>query len=125
VSFVCYAKITAKLRSVNNELRLLAVRAHPDDEASTPQIRKQEMANAIKILGCQHRWLGFVDSGYPEGDLKPPLPDGCFAAIDPEKAAAPLVEIFREFKPHVVTTYDENGGYPHPDHIRTHEITMK
>ena len=32
--------------------------------------------------------------------------------------------MIREFRPHVVTTYDENGGYPHPDHIRCHEVTM-
>jgi hypothetical protein len=37
---------------------------------------------------------------------------------------APLVRLIREFKPHVVTTYDENGGYPHPDHIMTHAVTM-
>jgi mycothiol S-conjugate amidase len=30
----------------------------------------------------------------------------------------------RSFRPHVVTTYDENGGYPHPDHIRCHEVTV-
>ena len=30
----------------------------------------------------------------------------------------------REFRPHVITTYDENGGYPHPDHVKTHEISM-
>ena len=35
-------------------------------------------------------------------------------------AAAPLVEVIRSFRPHVVTTYDENGGYPHPDHIMCH-----
>lgn len=146
-------------------LRLLAVHAHPDDEASKgaatvakyvdegvevlivtatggergdllnqnlqlppdfnlAEIRKQEMAAAIAILGAQHSWLGFVDSGFPEGDPKPPLPIGCFADLELAIAAAPLVEIFRKFKPQVVTTYDENGGYPHPDHIRTHEITM-
>ena len=32
--------------------------------------------------------------------------------------------MIREFRPHVIVTYDENGGYPHPDHIRTHEISM-
>jgi mycothiol S-conjugate amidase len=36
--------------------------------------------------------------------------------------AAPLVRVVREFRPHVMTTYDENGGYPHPDHIRAHEV---
>jgi mycothiol S-conjugate amidase len=34
------------------------------------------------------------------------------------------VEIMRSFKPHVVTTYDEEGGYPHPDHVKTHEISV-
>ena len=39
-------------------------------------------------------------------------------------AAGALVRLIREFKPHVITTYDENGGYPHPDHIMTHKISM-
>ena len=42
-----------------------------------------------------------------------------------EEAAAPLVALVREFRPHVVTTYDENGGYPHPDHVRCHEVTVE
>ena len=89
-----------------------------------PEIRRAEMARAVEILGVQHRWLGFVDSGLPEGDPLPPLPEGCFALVDPEEATAPLVAAIREFRPHVVVTYDENGGYPHPDHIKCHEISM-
>ena len=34
------------------------------------------------------------------------------------------MQLIREFRPHVVTTYDENGGYPHPDHIMTHKISV-
>src|SRR5947209_6904530 len=140
-------------------LRLLAVHAHPDDEASKGAasvaryvaegaevliatctggergsilnpamdrpdvianlagIRHQEMERAIEILGAHHAWLGFVDSGLPEGDPLPPLPEGCFALEPLEIAAEPLVRIVRTFKPHVMTTYDENGGYPHPAHI--------
>jgi mycothiol S-conjugate amidase len=41
-----------------------------------------------------------------------------------EDAAAPLVKLIRAFRPQVVTTYDENGGYPHPDHIMCHQITV-
>ena len=41
-----------------------------------------------------------------------------------ELSAEPLVRIIREFRPHVLITYDENGGYPHPDHIRAHELAM-
>jgi mycothiol S-conjugate amidase len=88
------------------------------------QVRREEMALAAKVLGIQHRWLGFEDSGWPDGDPKPPLPEGCFGALPLEQVAAPVVDIVREFRPHVITTYDENGGYPHPDHIRTHEVAM-
>jgi mycothiol S-conjugate amidase len=89
-----------------------------------PAVRRAEMARAAEILGVEHRWLGFVDSGLPEGDPKPPLPEGCFAVQDLEVATRPLVALMREFRPHVVITYDETGGYPHPDHIRCHEISV-
>ena len=87
-------------------------------------VRRDEMADAASILGVRHAWLGFEDSGFPEGDPRPPLPAGCFADLPLETTVEPLAALIREFRPHVVTTYDENGGYPHPDHIRTHEVTM-
>jgi len=89
-----------------------------------PQIRVEEMDRAREILGVEQEFLGFVDSGLPEGDPLPPLPAGCFALVPLEEAAAPLVELIRRFRPQVVTTYDERGGYPHPDHIKTHEISL-
>ena len=149
-----------------DQLRLLAVHAHPDDESSKgaatmakyvaegarvlvatctggergsvlnpamdrpevwerlPQIRVEEMDRAREILGVEQEFLGFVDSGLPEGDPLPPLPEGCFALVPIEEAAAPLVALIRRFKPQVITTYDERGGYPHPDHIKTHEISV-
>ncbi|GAB2864971.1 mycothiol conjugate amidase Mca [Lentzea nigeriaca] len=96
----------------------------PDVLENIIEVRREEMARAAKILGIQHRWLGFKDSGLPEGDPKPPLPEGCFALVPLEESVPTLVEAIRDFRPHVVVTYDENGGYPHPDHIRTHEISM-
>ncbi len=96
----------------------------PDVLADLPAVRRTEMARAAEILGVQHRWLGFVDSGLPEGDPTPPLPEGCFALVDLEESSARLVALMREFRPHVVVTYDENGGYPHPDHIRCHEVSV-
>jgi mycothiol S-conjugate amidase len=96
----------------------------PDVLANIAEIRRQEMDEARRILGVRQTWLGFVDSGLPEGDPLPPLPDGCFGLMPVEKAAAPLVAAIREFRPHVVTTYDENGGYPHPDHVMCHKITV-
>ena len=51
-------------------------------------------------------------------------PEGCFGLMDVEVAAEPLVRLVRSFRPHVMTTYDENGGYPHPDHIMCHKIAV-
>ncbi|MEY3278762.1 MAG: hypothetical protein RLZZ426_1248 [Actinomycetota bacterium] len=87
-------------------------------------IRRAEMAAALEVLGVQHHWLGFIDSGLPEGDPLPPLPPGSFADLPLTEVTPALTEVIKSFRPHVITTYDENGGYPHPDHIRTHEITM-
>ncbi len=152
---------------VAEQLRLMAVHAHPDDESSKgaatmaryvaegvevlvvtctggergsvlnpkldrpdvweniADIRRAEMDAARAILGVDQAWLGFVDSGLPEGDPLPPLPEGCFGLVrTPTRAPIPLVKIMREFRPHVVTTYDENGGYPHPDHIMCHKVSM-
>lgn len=89
-----------------------------------PEVRREEMAKAAAALGVRQQWLGFVDSGLPEGDPKPPLPEGSFAAIPLEIPTEALVKVIREFKPHVMITYDEHGGYPHPDHIRDHEVSM-
>jgi mycothiol S-conjugate amidase len=88
------------------------------------EIRIKEMAKAADILGVRHHWLGYVDSGLPEGDPKPPLPEGCFGLVPLEEATEALVRVVREFRPHVMITYDENGGYPHPDHIRCHEVSV-
>lgn len=97
----------------------------PEVIADLPAIRRREMDTARDILGIDQIWLGYHDSGLPEGDPLPPLPEGSFATLEPAEAAAPLVRIIRRLRPHVVTTYDENGGYPHPDHIQTHRVTME
>jgi mycothiol S-conjugate amidase len=88
-------------------------------------VRRAEMAAAREILGVQQRFFGFTDSGLPEGDPAPPLPDGCFAVEPLDSAALPLVAAVREFRPHVLLTYDENGGYPHPDHIKCHQVSVE
>lgn len=97
----------------------------PEVRAHLAEIRREEMAAARDILGVSQDWLGFVDSGWPEGDPPPPLPDGSFAAVPLDEAAAPLVALMRSFRPHVVTTYDEKGGYPHPDHVMCHRVSMR
>lgn len=88
------------------------------------QVRRDEMAAAAKVLGVQQMWLGFVDSGLPQGDPLPPVPEGSFATVPLDEAAEKLVRVVREFRPHVMITYDEHGGYPHPDHIKCHEVSV-
>jgi mycothiol S-conjugate amidase len=80
------------------------------------------MARAAAVMDVQHRWLGYVDSGWPEDGE--PEPVNSFASIPLEISAEPLVRIIRDFRPQVLITYDEEGGYPHPDHIRTHAISV-
>ena len=101
-----------------------ALKHDPEILRDLPEVRRREMANAVQILGVQHTWLGFVDSGLPEGDPLPPLPEGCFALEPIAVTTEALVRVIRDFKPHVMTTYDENGGYPHPDHIMCHTVSM-
>jgi mycothiol S-conjugate amidase len=97
----------------------------PDVRARLVEIRREEMDKARLILGVRQEWLGFVDSGLPEGDPPPPLPEGCFARTPLTDAARPLVRVIRTFRPHVVLTYNELGDYPHPDHIMTHHVTVE
>lgn len=101
------------------------VESMPSAHRDLPGVRRQEMKTAAEILGIEHRWIGFVDSGLPEGDPLPPLPFGCFATLPLEQAAAPLIRLVREFRPHIILSYDEIGGYPHPDHIMTHQVAME
>ncbi|MBW8872879.1 MAG: PIG-L family deacetylase, partial [Leifsonia sp.] len=88
-----------------------------------PGLRRREMAAAQAVLGIQHRWLGYVDSGMAREDGT--LPPNSFASIPLEISVAPLVKLIRSFRPHVLVTYDENGGYPHPDHIRAHQVGVE
>ncbi|TDK26780.1 mycothiol conjugate amidase Mca [Arthrobacter crusticola] len=102
-----------------------AMEGDPHARRDLAGLRRLEMARAAEILSVKQRWLGFADSGLPEGDPLPDLPAGCFALQPLERAAAPLVRLVREFRPHVILSYDENGGYPHPDHIMAHRVAVE
>ena len=104
---------------VLNEL----VARDPKSRRDLSGLRRDEMRRAQTIIGFQHRWLGYQDSGLPnEGEA---VPAGSFADIPVEVSAEALIRIVREFRPHVMITYNEQGGYPHPDHIRCHEISRR
>ena len=94
------------------------------DALGLAEVRRREMAAAAAILGVNHVWLGYQDSGYPQGDPLPPLPTDCFAVVDLAESARSLARHIRAFRPQVLTTYDEIGGYPHPDHVRCHQVSM-
>ena len=59
----------------------------PDVLENIAAIRREEMERARAILGVTQDWLGFVDSGWPEGDPLPPLPEGCFALAGPGRGS--------------------------------------
>jgi N-acetyl-1-D-myo-inositol-2-amino-2-deoxy-alpha-D-glucopyranoside deacetylase len=71
-------------------------------------------------LGGPGRWR---DSGMVGAEARDRPGVQRFSDADQREAVGALVEIIREMRPHVVVTYDPNGGYGHPDHIQTHVVT--
>ncbi len=96
----------------------------PVDPADLPAVRAKELRASVDAIGfTSTHLLGYRDSGY---HLDPAdVPDGTFARAPLDEVAADLATVLREERPHVVVTYAEDGGYPHPDHIRVHEATMR
>jgi mycothiol S-conjugate amidase len=94
------------------------------DIAPLARIRADELADAVAAIGFQATYgLGFPDSGWHE--VAENVPEGTFARMDLDVAASALARIVRSERPHVVVTYSEDGGYPHPDHIMNHLVTMR
>ncbi|MGH9187827.1 MAG: mycothiol conjugate amidase Mca, partial [Acidimicrobiales bacterium] len=96
----------------------------PDVRERLPEIRLEELARAADIIGyAEVVMLGYRDSGMPKTpDNEDPR---CFARADLDEAVGRLVATLRRHRPHVVITYPENQeGYPHPDHLRVHDITL-
>src|SRR5882757_465306 len=102
-------------------LRLITVHAHPDDESS------KGAATCARYVADGHEVMVVTCTGGERGSVLNPAmdrPEGCFAVGDLVEQTGTLVALIREFRPHVLVTYDENGGYPHPDHIRCHEVSV-
>ena len=91
--------------------------------------RETELAAAMKALGISdYRFLGapstkFRDSGMMGTD--PNNRPDVFWQADLDAAATILVDVIEEVKPHILITYDEIGGYGHPDHIQAHRVAMR
>jgi N-acetyl-1-D-myo-inositol-2-amino-2-deoxy-alpha-D-glucopyranoside deacetylase len=103
-----------------------------DKDDTLGQHRITELANAMKELGVtDHRFLGgaghFRDSGMVWGEdghatAGDDVKEGTFWRADLLQAADLMVEVVREVKPQVLVTYDQFGGYGHPDHIQAHRV---
>jgi mycothiol S-conjugate amidase len=149
-----------------DDLCLLTVHAHPDDEASkgagtvarataegirtvlvcctggeagsilnpamdSPEVRErlhevrmEELHRSVEVIGYQHLvMLGYRDSGMP--DTPENAHPEAFANADLDEAIGRLVAVIREHRPQVIVTYaDDQRGYPHPDHLRVHDISV-
>ena len=90
--------------------------------------RVGELASAMEALGVRdHRFLGHAGRYRDSGMMGLPSNDrpDAFWAADLDEAAGLLVEVLRETRPQVLVTYDENGGYGHPDHIQAHRVATR
>ena len=86
--------------------------------------RADELAAACAVLGvARHEYLGYGDSGMAGEDSN--NDPGCFWQADVEEAAERLAAILRSENAEVLTAYDENGNYGHPDHIQVHRVGLR
>ena len=91
--------------------------------------RETELANAMQALGIKDfRFLAQGEGKYRDsgmmGTEQNNRPD-VFWQADLEVASDYLVQVIEEVKPHILITYDEIGGYGHPDHIQAHRVAMR
>ena len=91
--------------------------------------REIELANAMKALGVtDFRFLAEGEGKYRDSGMMGTEPNNradVFWQADLEEASDYLVKVIDEVKPHILITYDEIGGYGHPDHIQAHRVAMR
>jgi N-acetyl-1-D-myo-inositol-2-amino-2-deoxy-alpha-D-glucopyranoside deacetylase len=100
--------------------------ASKQDDALGPH-RIGELTSAMQVLGVtDHRFLGGAGRWRDSGMIGTPENDNprCFWRADLNEAVGELVRIMREVRPQVVVSYDDNGGYGHPDHIQAHRVAV-
>ncbi|MDQ1402512.1 MAG: mycothiol S-conjugate amidase [Actinomycetota bacterium] len=96
----------------------------PEVRENLHQVRMDELAKATAIIGFSEVvMLGYRDSGMP--DTPENEDPRCFARADLDEAVGRLVKEIRRTRPQVIITYnDDQQGYPHPDHLRVHDISV-
>jgi LmbE family N-acetylglucosaminyl deacetylase len=87
-------------------------------------IRPEEARQACSILGVSDVvFLGYRDSGMKDSEENANPENFMNAPLD--EAVSRLLEVIREKHPQVIVTYDEHGGYGHPDHLQTNRVTTE
>ena len=96
----------------------------PEVRADIGRIRLAELKAATDIIGYDETiLLGYRDSGMPDSEAN--ANPASFAQAPLDEAVGRLVEVIRRERPQVIITYgDDHSGYPHPDHIRVHDISV-
>jgi N-acetyl-1-D-myo-inositol-2-amino-2-deoxy-alpha-D-glucopyranoside deacetylase len=96
----------------------------PDNHRRLGEIRAVELEQAMAVLGVTE-WYNL---GYRDSDMMGRAPNHdprSFWRADLDEAAGRLTWLVRRYRPDVITTYNEFGGYGHPDHIRTHDVAVR
>ncbi|HWJ96796.1 MAG TPA: PIG-L family deacetylase, partial [Acidimicrobiales bacterium] len=96
----------------------------PEVHADLAAVRRAELDASAAAIGFHEVvMLGYRDSGMPDSPEN--ADPRCFARAPEDEAVGRLVAVIRRVRPHVILTYgDEQSGYPHPDHLRVHDISI-
>ena len=99
----------------------------PGEEGHDPDAvratRREELARSCAVLGIEHvELLGYRDSGMAGWETAE-APEA-FGNVDLDEARARLDVLVERYRPDVVVTYDERGGYGHPDHVMAHRVAV-
>jgi mycothiol S-conjugate amidase len=94
------------------------------EKAKLAELRPLELQRSAEIIGFDRVvMLGYRDSGMPDSEAN--AHPECFANADLDEAVGRLVEVIRAERPQVIITYgDDQRGYPHPDHLKVHDISL-
>jgi mycothiol S-conjugate amidase len=96
----------------------------PEIRERIDEVRREELDRSAEIIGyAEVVMLGYRDSGMPDSPEN--ADPRCFAKADEDEAVERLVKVIRRTRPQVILTYgDDQEGYPHPDHLRVHDISI-